>query len=255
MEKLIRFAVICFAALLCLSTIAAESPLLAKPGKVLFEDNFARTEMAPKWKVGKGFFSIKEGVINVAENPDDKHGAYAYVTPGFVYKDIVTEFSVKMDGARVCSVMINDKSYKESHAGHILRAAISPGKVALNDWKNGAMKNGIYEKNKDPATSNEEKKKIRESIKSTNAEFKTEMDLTKWHTVRIEIAGDEMLMSIDGKPAAYLKSPGIDHATKNAIGFEVGGKSVEIKDMKVWEASASKDWTGHKTSVIKSLEK
>ena len=255
MKKLFRLAMICFTSLLSIQTFAAESPALAKPGKPLFEDNFARAEMAPKWRVGKGFFSVKESIINVAENPADMHGAYAYVTPNFVFKDIVTEFSVKMDGARTCSLMINDNKYKESHAGHILKASLALGKLNLSDWKNGAMKNGIYEKMKDTATSNDEKKKLRDSIKSTSADFKTETDLAKWHTVRVEIVGDEMLMAIDGKPVAYLKSPGVDHATKNAIGFEVGGKSVDIKDMKVWEAVANKDWASHREAVVKSLEK
>ena len=80
-----------------------------------------------------------------------------------------------------------------------------------------------------------------------------DLDLSKWHTVRVEIVGDEMLVSLDGKPAAYLRSEGINHATKNAIGFEVGGKSVEVKDMKVWEATVSGDWAGHRSAIIASL--
>ena len=130
---------------------AADKPAasLAVQGKVLFEDSFARPEMTPKWRVGKGFFTVKDGVVTIAENPDDKHGAYAYVTPAFPYKDIVAEFSVKLEGARSCSLMINDSKYKESHAGHILKATIAPGKVNVADWKFGAMKNDIYEKMKD----------------------------------------------------------------------------------------------------------
>ena len=74
---------------------ADSSPELAKQGKVLFEDDFSRPDIAPKWRKGKGFFTVKDGVVEVAENPDDKHGAYAYVTPNFQYKDIVAQFSVK----------------------------------------------------------------------------------------------------------------------------------------------------------------
>jgi hypothetical protein len=256
MKHGIRLALICFVVAFGMQSLAADKgPLLAQTGKPLFEDNFARAEMAPKWRVGKGFFTVKEGVVTVAENPDDKHGAYAYVTPSFVYKDIVAEFSVKMDGARTCSLMVNDSKYKESHAGHILKATVAAGKVNVADWKFGAMKNDIYEKMKDTATSADEKKKLRESIKDKSADFKVDEDFAKWRTVRVEIVGDEMLVSIDGMPAAYLKSEGINHATKNAIGFEVGGKSVLIKDMKVWEATASNDWSARRGSVIASLNK
>ena len=257
MNHAARFALVglMFACLVPATRAADKGPLLATPGKPLFEDNFARAEMTPKWRVGKGFFSVKDGVVTVAENPEDKHGAYAYVTPGFLYKDIITEFSVKLDGARSCSLMVNDSKYKESHAGHILKATVAPDKVNVADWKFGAMKNDIYEKMKDTATTPEEKKKLHDSIKDKSADFQADVDFTKWHTVRVEIVGDEMLVSLDGKPAAYLKSEGINHATKNAIGFEVGGKSVQIKDMKVWSATPAAEWSSHRSSIIASLTK
>src|SRR5262249_20227552 len=121
------------------SLAAAGQPDLAATGKLLFEDDFARAEMAPKWKVGKGFFEVKDGVVTISENPDDKHGAYAYVQPKFQFKDIVVEFSAKLDGSRACHLMINDSNYKEAHAGHILRASLMLGKVDLADYKFGAM--------------------------------------------------------------------------------------------------------------------
>ena len=155
MKHGIRLALVCLVVMCAVKQAAwaagtAEgSPALAQKGKPLFEDNFARAEMAPKWRVGKGFFTVKDGVVTIAENPEDKHGAYAYVTPAFAYKDIVAEFSVKIDGARTCSLMINDSKYKDSHAGHIAKVTVAPGKVNLSDWKFGAMKNDIYDKMKD----------------------------------------------------------------------------------------------------------
>jgi hypothetical protein len=117
------------------------------------------------------------------------------------------------------------------------------------------MKNDIYEKMKDPNTTADEKKKLRESIKGTSADFKVGADFSQWQTVRVEIVGDEMLVSIDGKPAGYLKSEGIDHPTKNAIGFEVGGKTADIKDVKVWEATPASDWSAHRDAVIAAIGK
>jgi len=224
-------------------------------GKVLFEDDFSRTEMAPKWKVGKGFFEVKDGVVTISENPDDKHGAYAYVRPVFQFKDIVVEYTAKLDGSRSCNLMVNDTTYKESHAGHILRATILPGRVDLADQKFGNMNNDYYDKMKDPKTTDEEKKKLREGIRDKGAGFKVDADLAQWHKIRVEIVGDEMLMSIDGKPAGYLKSKGLDHATKNSIGFEVGGKSSLVKEMKIWEAAPSSDWTSRRDAVVAALKK
>jgi hypothetical protein len=224
------------------------------PGKLLFEDDFARSEMAPKWKVGKGLFEVKDGVVTVAENPDDKHGAYAYVQPKFTFKDIIVEYSAKLDGSRACHLMVNDSNYKEAHAGHILRASLLPGKVDLADYKFGAMKNEYFDKMKDPATPDEEKKKLRESIKDKGAVFKTQADLAQWHKIRVEILGDEMFVSIDDTPAGHLKSPGLDHATKNAIGFEVGGKSSLLKGMKIWEAAPAADAAARRDAFLAALK-
>ena len=227
----------------------------ATAGKPLFDDDFARAEMAPKWKVGKGFFEVKDGVVTISENPDDKHGAYAYLQPKFTFKDIVIEYSAKLEGSRACHLMINDSAYKDAHAGHILRASLLPGKVDLADYKFGAMKNDIFDKMKDPATTDEEKKKLRDGIKDKGAAFKVEADLAQWHKIRVEILGEEMFVSIDDKPAGYLKSKGIDHATKNAIGFEVGGKSSLIKGMKIWEATASSELAAQREAFVAALKK
>lgn len=254
----IRLALVCVVVAISLKQASAADggAALAQPGKPLFSDDFQRSEMKPKWRVGKGFFTVKEGVVSVAENPEDHHGAYAYVTPPFTFKDIVVEFSVRLDGARTCSLMINDSKYKGSHAGHIVKATVGAGgKLNLADWKTGAMRNEIYDKMKDPATSADEKKQLRASIKGTSADFKTDADVAQWHTVRVEIAGDEMLMSLDGKPAAYLKSEGVAHPTKNAVGFEVGGKSVLIKETNVWEATPAGDWASHRDAVIAAIGK
>jgi hypothetical protein len=257
MKYAMPFALVCIVTTFVLkpALAASDAPALATQGKQLFEDKFDRDDMKPKWRVGKGFFAIKDGVVSIAENPEDKHGAYAYVTPNFVFKDIVAEFSVKLDGARSCSLMVNDNKYKGSHAGHILKATVSAGKVNVADWKFGLMQNDIFDKIKNPATTADEKKTLRESIKDKSADFKTDVDFSVWHVVRVEIVGSEMLVSIDGKPAAYLKSEGIDHPTKNAIGFEVGGKSVDVKDMKVWEATPSSDWAAHRDAVIAAIGK
>ncbi|HVR87714.1 MAG TPA: hypothetical protein VMU54_25530 [Planctomycetota bacterium] len=227
----------------------------AVPGKLLFEDEFDRGDMAPKWKVGKGLFEVKDGAVTVAENPDDKHGAYAYVQPKFLFKDIIVEYSARLDGSRACHLMVNDSTYKEAHAGHILRASLLPGKVDLADYKFGAMRNEYFDKMKDPGTPDEEKKRLRESIKDKGAVWKTEADLAQWHKIRVEILGDEMFVSIDDAPAGYLKSAGLDHATKNAIGFEVGGKSSHLKAMKIWEAVPAADAAARRDAFLAALKK
>jgi hypothetical protein len=47
-------------------------------------------------------------------------------------------------------------------------------------------------------------------------------------------------VSIDGKPAGYLKSGGIGHATKSKIELGVAGKDGMFDDIKVWNAAPAK---------------
>lgn len=56
------------------------------------------------------------------------------------------------------------------------------------------------------------------------------------HSATAETVGDEMRASIDGKPVAFFKSPGIGHATKSKIELGVSGQSGYFDDIKVWNA-------------------
>lgn len=262
MSPMIRASLVClFAAFSAAEAFSADSkPVMVTPGKILFEDDFARADMKPKWIVGKGLWAVKDGVVSAEEIPADKHGAYAYINPNIPYKDVVAEFSFKLDGAKNLHLNMRDSNFfKESHAGHILEAVISPTDVRLVDMKLGGMKMEYYEKTSDPkltpAEKKEVQKEIHEKIKDKSATFKVAFDLAAWHEARVEVLGDEILISIDGTPAGYLKSQGIDHPTKNMIGFTVGGQSAEIKNVKVWEAAAALDWTSRRDAVLATLKK
>ena len=71
----------------------------------------------------------------------------------------------------------------------------------------------------------------------------------------MEVVGDEMLLSIDYRPVAYLKSEGVDHPTKNMVGFTVGGKSMQLDNVKVWEATLRDDWSQTRSAVQSALKK
>ena len=236
-------------------TPADKLPVLSRPGKLLFEDDFSRTEMPPKWRLGKGFWEIHNGTVVAAENPEDHHGAYAYVEPRFPYKDIVAEFDFKFDGSTGCHFMMEDSNYKGAHAGHIIRATITPTTANVADSKFGGMKNEIHDKMKDPSTTEDEKKKLQESIKDKSATYKIALDVTKWHQGRVEVVGDEMLLTVDSRPVAYIKSEGVNHPTKNMIGFTIAGKSTQLDNLKVWEDTVRTDWPKNRADLTAVLQK
>ena len=257
MKSNIRLGVICLLALLASQfALAADTkPLLATPGKLLFEDDFSGSSMKPKWKVGKGAWEVKDGSTTAAEIPADHHGAYAYIDPNVPYTNVVADFTFKLEGARTLEINMRDSNYKGSHAGHVLRAAIGPSQVQLVDMITGGMKMEYYEKNNDPKTTPAEKKEIAAKIKDKTATFKNSVSLGEWHQARVEVAGDEMLMSIDGKPVGYIKSEGIAHPTKNMLGFTIWGQSASIKDVKFFDASPAPEWASQRADVLAGLQK
>ena len=87
---------------------AESQPLMAKPGKILFEDDFSRPDLKPKWRPGKGVWVVKDGVATATELPEDKHAAYAYISPNVEYKDIIAEYSFKMNSATKLHLMMED---------------------------------------------------------------------------------------------------------------------------------------------------
>jgi hypothetical protein len=98
------------------------------------------------------------------------------------------------------------------------------------------MRNDIYELNKDPA----KKAEVAKLVAGRRVTYPISLESGKWYTVAVETIGDEMRVTIDGKPAGYLKSSGIGHATKSKIELGVGGKDGYFDDIKVWNAEAAK---------------
>jgi hypothetical protein len=259
MNSLIRITLMCFVAALTFPArpiIAADDqPLMATRGKLLFEDDFSRPDLTPKWNVGKGFWSVKDGVATAAENPEDHHGAYAFINPNLDYKDVIAEFSFKMNGASDLVLNMRDQRYKGAQAGHILRATIMKKKYQLADMKMGGMKWEYYNIKHDPKADPALKKEVDDKIKDKIATFdaSVDMDVSVWHQARAEVVGDELLLSIDGKPVAYLKSEGIDHPTKNMLGFTIQLKTASIKNPKFWVATPNPDWVNRQARIVGSL--
>ena len=181
------------------------------------------------------------------------HGAYTKAP--FPFKDVMADVRFRFDGSTSFNFTVDDPAYKGSHAGHICHVTVTPTQIVLADTKLGAMKNEVYEKLKDPATTPEEKKQVREGIKDRRATSKTPIDPAKWHHLRMEIVNDEMLVSIDDTPVGYLKSEGIAHPTKGLMGFTVSGKTALFDDVKVWEATPAPEWAERRDRVLATIKK
>ena len=133
-------------------------------------------------------------------------------------------------------VEFDDRKYTGCHYGHICRAQVRLTGVTIIDERDGNMRNDIYEMKKDPA----KKAEVAKLLIGRSATYPAKLEAGTWYTLVVETVGEEMRVTIDGKPAGYLKSSGIAHATKSKIELGVAGKDGFFDDIKVWNAEAVK---------------
>lgn len=151
-------------------------------------------------------------------------------------KDSVVEVKIRFEGATMIDVGFNDRKFTGAHYGHICRAQVRLTGVTLIDERDGGMKNDIYEMKKDPA----KKAEVAKLLVGRSATYPAKLEANEWYTLVVETVGDEMRVTIDGKPAGYLKSSGIAHPTKSKIELGVAGKDGYFDDIKVWNAEPSR---------------
>jgi hypothetical protein len=230
--------------LLALPAFAADVPAepLAKKGRLLFSDDFAKSTGDAPWHKVVPTFTFENGVLKGTQTRDKDepaaNGKPAIKAHAAVHgleiptKDSIVEVRIRFEGATMLDVEFDDRQYKGAHYGHICRAQVRLDGVTLIDERDGTMRNDIREMRMDPARKAEADK----LLVGRTARFPVKLEKETWYTLTVETVGEEMRVSIDGKPVGYLKSSGIAHATKSKIELGCAGKDGLFDDIKVWEA-------------------
>ena len=227
-----------------LPAIPAKS--IAEKKELLFSDDFEGAEPAKVWHKVVPTFAVEKGTLKGTQTRDKTapaaDGKPAVTAHAAVHgleiptKDSVIEVKIKFEGASLIDVEFDDRKYEGAHYGHLCRAQVRLNGVTLTDERDGGMRNDIYEMKKDPA----KKAEVAKLIAGRSVTYPAKLEAGKWYTLVVETVGDEMRVTIDGKPAGYLKSSGIGHATKSKIELGVAGKDGHFDDIKVWSAEAAK---------------
>jgi hypothetical protein len=222
-----------------------EKPIAEKK-ELIFSDDFEKPEPAKEWHKVVPTFTFENGVLKGTQTRDQNipaaDGKPAVTPHAAVHgleiptKDSVVEVRIKFGGATMIDVEFDDRKYTGCHYGHICRAQARLNGVTIVDEKEGSMRNDIYEMKKDPS----KKEDVAKLLVGRSATYPVKLEPNTWYTFTVETVGDEMRASIDGKPVAYLKSPGIGHPTKSKIELGVAGKDGFFDDIKVWNAEPAK---------------
>ena len=228
--------------------VAAIPPAsIAVKKELLFSDDFQGTNHDKRWHNVVDTFAFENGALKGTQtrvkdmsSPDGK----SVITPHpavfgleLPTKDSVVECKIRFEGATVIDVEFDDRKYTGSHYGHLCRAQVHLDRVTILDERDGSQSNALAELRKDAVTN---KLEIRTLQATHTSSFPTKLEAGKWYDLVVETVGDEMRVTIDGKPSGYLKSPGIGHATKSKIELGVNGHDGWFDDIKVWNAEPVK---------------
>jgi len=217
---------------------------IAKKGEMLFSDDFESAEPAKVWHKVVPTFSVENGTLKGTQTRDQNipaaEGQKAVTAHAAVHgleiptKDSVVEVKIRFEGASMIDVEFDDRKYEGSHYGHLCRAQVRLNGVTIIDERDGTMRNDIYEMSKDP----EKKAERAKLLAGRSVTYPAKLEAGKWYTLGVETVGETMRVTLDGRPAAFLKSSGIGHATKSKIELGVAGKDGYFDDIKVWSAQA-----------------
>jgi hypothetical protein len=219
---------------------------IAEKKELLFSDDFEGAEPAKVWHKVVPTFVVEKGMLKGTQTRDKNvpaaDGKPAIQAHAAVHgleiptKDSVVEVKIRFEGATMIDVEFDDRKFTGSHYGHICRAQVRLKGVTMIDERDGGMRNDIYEMKNDPA----KKAEVAKLLVGRSVTYPTQIEIGKWYTLVVETVGDEMRVTLDGKPAGFLKSSGIGHATKSKIELGVGGRDGFFDDIKVWNATAAK---------------
>lgn len=228
----------CLIALVCvvLATWIPAADLSA--GDVILQDDFNRSEtddskeqLGNNWgtnsktrAAGNKQVDLVDGAMHIYRHAVADHGVSVHHEVAF--KDATIEMRFQIGKGDELGINIADMKEKTVHAGHLCVAKIRTNMVTIMDMKTGQMDLEIRTRNRAKQLTEADKKLL--ATKKTAV--KTSVAPDAWHTLKVQIEGDTMTVSIDGKETAEFTSEGIGHKTKSRLRLAVA-KNAWVDDV------------------------
>ena len=202
---------------LALGASAADKPLLAVPGKVIYENKLESAPAEP-WKAAKGKWEAVDGHWRGSEKPEDNHGAVNRLPNKL--GDFIIDYEVKFEGGKSTSLSIN------AAKDHMARIMITPKMVTIQRDDNdhdGPDKAVVF------------------------GRIAADLKAGSWHKVHMEMVSDTMLGMVDDI-VAYGSSD-LFKQDRMMPGFTVGGQSIDFRNLKISEATKNPEWDKVKATL------
>jgi len=214
-------------------------------GRLIFQDDFARTESQEKTdEPGNGWgtnsksrakgnkqVDLRDGAMRIFIHAEADHAVS--VTHAMEFTDGAVALRFMLEDARdSLGLDFADAQEKSVHAGHLFAARVSPKQVLLQDLKTGNMRLDIHTTRQAKGKLTEEQQ---QALKGKQKPVPHPVALGQWHNLLVKVTGDELSVSVDGNVVGSFKSPGIAHPSKRMLRLAVPRNAV-VDDVKIWRA-------------------
>ena len=237
--------------------VSDKSPATSKPKgskgwTVTFRDDFDKPgDPADRYYIPEAHaeaWSIDDGHL-VGKQVTSNHGSV--IRTELEFSDVDIEFDFRFRGSTRFNFVIDDKSEKSVHAGHICRASISPKQVMIGDDKEGAMNLEVRRQRQATDLSDKQAAELEERLARTRSAAAVHIQRDRWHTLRLRIRGDVMKAFLDDELVTSLRSPGFAHPTKNKCGFTVNGQSIDFDNFVIRQPKTA---NGHESEAKRTAD-
>ena len=180
---------------------------IAQIEKLALGDPVAGSALAKEWKAGKGKWEVADGAMRGSELAADKHGAV--IRTALKLQNIVIAYEVKLDGAKTTSLSINGPK------DHLARIIVAPNRFVVQ-------------------RDDQDHEGPDKAVVFLSKEMKLEPGT--WHTVVLEMVGDKMVGTLDGKITGEGSDPTFAAKEKMSPGFTVAGESASFRNIRIYAA-------------------
>lgn len=206
---------------------AAPAPFTGKP--VGFASGFSGWRYNSSTTGGKGGrWEIANGEFRGIETPGANHPATASF--GMTFQDAIIQCEVRLndvpdEGRKYRSLFVKATDAKD----YIISLSLGQGGLFLTPYDADKI---------NPATKQREK--------GTTVKLLKPIKLNEWHTVVLEIRGDEVVGTLDGQ-SITLSNPLIGTA-KHSLMLGAGTEA-SFRTLRVWEALPNAEWDKNKAKL------